>query len=951
MARKFVTNYSFTPSTDTIKVAGYVSLERFLMITHIPSGVVIQQFASPELGISSHSFDASSTDLNSDSGVTTVVLDYDCVGLSSSDKLQIIIEEDQITTRPFDFGTDAIERMRIAAPQSLIDADFEYGIQGTKWHTFQSIRNIPGIYELPGQDLTVANAITNNTSPFSTITVTSNGHGLSVGQAITIFGLENEPPTASRGEGGFLVYSVPTTNTFTYIAKGYVGPSNNYVLSTPYTQLRKASFYQNALINFSSVTSDGSSPSVITVTSNNHGLVPGHTISVVVSSTGNNLPLAEGNFFVTDTPTSNTFKYTALTGGAVGTGLSNSVMTIYSRSDAFNIHRPFDGGVLIGPNAPTFGANVLRQSKKYFRYQSGKGILWTSGTLYQPNYDVEAVSSAGNTVGSAITITTEQGHGLQAGATVLLTGVSTNGYNGTYTVQSIVSETSFTITAANTLVQVGANSAALEPRPRIAVTGWHGSSIRAGLFDEQNGLFWESDGQRVSVVKRSSTFQLAGTAAVSNGSVQVTGTNTRFDEQLNAGDKIVMRGQSYEVTRIANNTSMFVTPFVILNTATATGVKIAKTIEERIPQPQFNNDTVDGNGPSGYNFNLNKMQMTGIQYSWYGAGFADFIIRGLDGNFVYAHRFKNNNINDEAYMRSGNLPARYEIINKTPRTYLSTAANTTQTYLTVANSYYLPASGTLLVDNELVSYTSKYNANNTVTGCTRAASITQFVGGSNRTFNAGAAADHSANAGVQLFSVTCSPTLSHWGSSVIMDGNFDLDRGYFFNYSRTNYAVTASSTGTAFLIRLAPTVSNSLPGNLGQRELINRSQILLEKLEIISTQNVLVTGIINPANTSSVTWTNLNTSAYGSQPSFTQLTQSFTGIAAPGEQVLSTIVSSAGGLTTVDLKALKEIGNGVIGGGNQYPDGPEVLAINVRNLSTTTTANVQINLFWSETQA
>ena len=951
MARKFVTNYSFTPSSDTVKIAGYVSLERFLMITHIPSGIVIQQFASPELGISSHTFDSASTDLDSDSGVTTIVLDYDCVGLSSSDDLQIIIEENEITTRPFEFGTDAIERQRIANPQSLIDADFEYGIQGTKWHTFSSIRNIPGIYELPGQDLAVANAITNNTSPYSTITVTSNGHGLSVGQAITIFGLENEPPTASRAEGGFLVFSVPTTNTFTYIAKGYVGPATSTVLSTPYTQLRKANFYQNAIIPFTSVASNGANPSTITVTTaNTHGLSPGHTLSISVSSSGNNLPYAEGNFFVLSTPTPTTFTYQALTGGAVGTGLSNAVMNVYSRNDSFNIHRPFDGGVLIGPNAPTHGASVLRQSKKYFRYQSGKGILWTSGTLYHPNYDVEAVSSSGNTIGSAITVTTEQSHGLQAGATVILTGVSTNGYNGTYTVQSIVSETGFTVTAANTLAQVGANSGTLEARPRIAVSGWHGSSIRAGLFDEQNGLFWESDGQRISVVKRSSTFQLAGTATVTNGSVAVTGTNTRWYEQLAEGDKIVIRGQSYEVTNVANNTAMQVSPFVILNTSSATGVKITKTIEERVPQEDFNKDRIDGTGPSGYNFNLNKMQMTGIQYSWYGAGFADFIIRGLNGNFVFAHRFKNNNINDEAYMRSGNLPARYEIVNKAPRTYLTAAANTTQNYLTAGNTYFFPTTGTLLLGNEMISYSGKSNANNTFTGCSRAASLTQFVGGSNRTFSAGVANDHASSTGVQLVSCTCAPTLSHWGSSIIMDGNFDLDRGYFFNYARTNLSVTAGSTATAFLIRLAPTVSNSIPGNLGQRELINRSQILLEKLELISTQNMQVTGLINPANTSSVTWSNLNTSALGSQPSFTQVSQTFTGIAAPGEQILSTIVSSAGGLTYVDLKALKEIGNGVIGGGNQYPDGPEVLAINVKNLGGST-ATVQLNLFWSETQA
>ena len=184
-----------------------------------------------------------------------------------------------------------------------------------------------------------------------------------------------------------------------------------------------------------------------------------------------------------------------------------------------------------------------------------------------------------------------------------------------------------------------------------------------------------------------------------------------------------------------------------------------------------------------------------------------------------------------------------------------------------------------------------------------------------------------------------------------MDGGFDLDRGYFFNFAKTNQSVTAASTKTIMLVRLAPTVSNSLPGDLGLRELINRSLILLEKLELISNRDCLVTGILNPAGLTNIVWNNLNRTALGSQPSFTQVADSFTGTAAPGEQILSTIVSAAGGLTTVDLQNLKELGNAVNGGNQQFPDGPDVLAINVQNLNASSAATVQLNLFWSETQA
>jgi len=38
--------------------------------------------------------------------LTTFVLENPCAGMNASDELQIVVEEDFITTRPFDFGTD-----------------------------------------------------------------------------------------------------------------------------------------------------------------------------------------------------------------------------------------------------------------------------------------------------------------------------------------------------------------------------------------------------------------------------------------------------------------------------------------------------------------------------------------------------------------------------------------------------------------------------------------------------------------------------------------------------------------------------------------------------------------------------------------------------------------------------------------------------------------------------
>ena len=74
--------------------------------------------------------------------------------------------------RPYDFGTDAIERQRVSLGQSLIDADFEYGIQQTKWQTHQEIRKTPSFYEIPGTDLVITD-VTADGKTISNVLVTT----------------------------------------------------------------------------------------------------------------------------------------------------------------------------------------------------------------------------------------------------------------------------------------------------------------------------------------------------------------------------------------------------------------------------------------------------------------------------------------------------------------------------------------------------------------------------------------------------------------------------------------------------------------------------------------------------------------------------------------------------------------------------------------------------------
>ena len=942
MARQLVEKYIFSPgavNAGTIKFPGRVDATQLLIITNKTSQNNIYALGDPtRSGVVTYDSADNSTFYSEQEGVTTVTFSYDTSTMSSSDKIAIYTDAPKQVgniVRPYAFGVDAVERMRVSQPQALIDADFEYGIQPTKWQNYADIRNIPGIYERPGLDLFLTAVTTNGASP-STITVTTSAaHGLAVNDPFIMFGLTG-PSNYARAEGAFIISSVPSPTTFTYFAKGIVGTSGQSIFGGS-TYGRRGGFYNGAELPVSLVSSNEANPSVITVScSANHGLVPGSPLVGIALSSGTNHGLLSGNFFAETVPSSTSFTFTARVGGAVAnTSIS---IKMYARSDAFVVHRPFDGGVQLGNFVSSHGASVSRQTKKYMRYQSGKGILWTSGVLFNPVMNLDQISASGTAAGSVITVTTELDHGLQTGATVQIAGIVTTGYNGTYGVNTITNENTFTLIAAE---ELGSTTAIITKLPRVTLKNWHGATVRMGPFDDQNGLFWEFDGKELAVVKRSSTYQISGFCTVTPGlqGVQASGGG-RFTQQLKVGDRIVIRGMTYMVASITDDNNLTINP-AYRGVNTSTGVKLASVIDTRIPQSQFNIDKIDGTGISGYNINLNKMQMMGIAFSWYGAGFIDFMCRGADGNMILVHRMKQNNINDEAYMRTGNSAVRYQTINESAIGTLANSINNSATTIPLADASRFPATGgTVLIENECINFTGK--SGNSLTGCTRGATFQMFIGGVNKSFTGGSAVSHAVGNGytsVILISCNASPTLNHWGSSYIMDGNFDQDRGYYFSYSALNETIPTGDAHSVFFIRLAPAVSNSISGTLGDRDLVNRSQLLLQKLQVQSNQSVQVYGVLNPSNIDSatdLTWSSVNTVALGSQPSFAQVAAGVDFAAEPGEQIFSTL-GQPDGFSEIDLSQLKELSNSAIGGYGNYPDGPDVLAIVVKNLTIGTT--------------
>ena len=704
-------------------------------------------------------------------------------------------------------------------------------INGGSGYTVGNTLTVPG-----GGGNATFDVLTTGNGEITSVTVANGGTGFVVGQTLTIAGgaATFNVDTVSVYDGVFTVSTVSTAASIEVASVNSGGVIQSVTTAgTPISSPSKDfySAFTTSEVTTSQIASGNTGISYSAIATiqiafdTAHGLVPGSTITTAISSVGTGAQLAAGPFFVESVPDRDTIRYTARTTGTIDNTL---VGVVYARPDSFFIHRPFDGGVQLGTASPSHGANALRMSKKYIRYQSGKGVTYNTGALFAPSYDIRSLTATSTAVGAIITLVTDDtDHGCQVGGVIVIGGVITSGFNGTYTVTDIANERQLSIIAQRTL---GATTAALGSPCQMSIKNWHGATIRAGIFDDQNGMFYQYDGVRMAVVRRSSTFQIAGSIAINSNSNTVTGTNSRFTEQLAAGERVVIRGMTHVVSNIISDTSLTVTPDFrgVVNVADA---KMMKTVDLQVPQEDWNLDALNGTGPSGYNLDVTKMQMIGIQHTWYGAGFIDFMLRGSDGNYVFAHRFRNSNVNSEAYMRTGNQPVRYEVSNEGAIGKLSEAMTSTQTTIPLEDTYWFPNSGTVYIDNELIRFTGRTNT--ALTGCTRAAGLTQFTAGSQRTFTAAAAASHAAKAGVVLVSNTVTPIISHWGSAFMIDGQFDSDRGYIFNYAATGTTITLDKK-TAFLIRLAPSVSNAQIGDLGEKELLNRAQLLLSSISITS---------------------------------------------------------------------------------------------------------------------
>jgi len=878
---------------------------------------------------------------------------------ANSNLYDVIKTQGNVSITPSETLTDPVGKLRVSTPQALIDTDFEYSTQSTKWETLNLLNNRPSAFYDVTSPLTITDVV-----PSTTTVTVSTASPPAVGTPIFVQGTTN-----SAANGWFIVASVSAGVSFTYLINTSAGSTTIY--DSTKTYIYSASFYTGSAIPVSASAGGAftGTSTVTCVTTYPHGLTVGDAI-YVVGTTASSGATPNGSWIVKTVPNAVTFTFSVLTAlsGTI-TATAGATSTLYPRPYGSVVHRAFDGGVAFTAGYPYSGNQLIRQTRRYFRYQSGKGIQFSTGTCIKPAFFLDNVTSSGTTV----TVTTKTSHNLNIGAYVIVSGSSDSAYNGTFIVTGIPTDLTFTYVANAVPTATPAPGFPLSISPQ----SWYGSKNRVGLFDEQNGFFFEFDGQTLYAVKRSSTTQISGTIQTTSGSTSITGTNTLFSSQLAPGNYIVIRGMSYVVQSITSDTAMSIYPEYRGASINGNCI-VSKTIEEKIPQNLWNIDKCDGNGSTKFVLDLTKMQMMYIDYAWYGAGSIRFGFKDQSGNIIYCHRISNSNRNTEAYMRSGNICSRYEANTLAPYTNLaSTLSNTETTSLTVASTANFPSSGTLIVTTpgntssatiEYITYTGITST--TFTGLTRA--ITNLTGPGGLTGGGGNGTaqtfTYSATAPTQvaLFTNQFSSTLSHWGSAVIMDGRYDDDKSFIFQAPATNTTISnlaGPGTSCALLsIRLAPAVDSGITGILGARDVINRMQLTLRQMDVVTTGTAAIFRVELILN-GRIGGSGAGTFAAAGGSSLAQVaTHSTTGATTVtgGESILSFFAYTPG-VVQQELNLVRDLGNSILGGGtsntvptstvNLYPDGPDVVTIKVTNVSSVATNSISARLSWTEAQA
>jgi hypothetical protein len=164
---------------------------------------------------------------------------------------------------------DPVTKLRVSQPENLIDTDFEYGLQPTKWETVELINNTPSFFSKSG-DTTIPNiiAVTTNLGTREITVTTSLDHGIAVGIPIQVTGTKSV-----TADGSYIVNSIPNTTTFTYLCRANQPATAS--IEDLYTSIITGEFFQGSQLRISDssgiVTDDANISRLTVQTESSHG--------------------------------------------------------------------------------------------------------------------------------------------------------------------------------------------------------------------------------------------------------------------------------------------------------------------------------------------------------------------------------------------------------------------------------------------------------------------------------------------------------------------------------------------------------------------------------------------------------------------------------------------------------------------------------------------------------
>ncbi len=387
-----------------------------------------------------------------------------------------------------------------------------------------------------------------------TITTTA-AHNLIVGQAVTIGAVSD-----ATFNGTFTIVSVPTSTTFTYAQSGLLdatsGGGTVTNIGVKWSVSGDSRF--GTITTGGLYTAPGALPPPVTATIASSGPVRKSNVVTITTTAAHNFVVGQavvisgvadttfnGTFTIATVPSTTTFTYSQTANDATsGSGTASSFAVIITATSLATSSASgtavanINSGITISvkPSSASVGTTETFQFKANLTGTSNSAVNWfVNGTaggsssvgtisadgLYMapsmpPTSNTATIAASGGAVrgsntatiaasggavrtsSNVVTITTTAAHGFAVGQTVTIAGVSDNSFNGTFTIASVPSSTTFTYIQTGTLsasTSGGGTATSTSSVVTITTTAAHGFTVGqtvtiAGVSDSSfNGTF------------------------------------------------------------------------------------------------------------------------------------------------------------------------------------------------------------------------------------------------------------------------------------------------------------------------------------------------------------------------------------------------------------------------------------------------------------------------------